>query len=233
MLQDAHVMMGNERTRQSRNKSLFWWKVMSDEQFFKWIWNLKFVPFILANCTCCLLLSQNKYIQTVWDFKLLDPAGMDIKVRRLLWTACNDQSFISLKSVWKRTFGGKEPVSSTMRINAETTHIMNHRQEGKKTHTWNDQQKTPLPGTNLMDRFGDRSQCGVCQSKFHRAKDYLLRAEQVKMTEDSRSQDLEECNITVNTRDWPTEAEIFRIVLWLRYNTHLMLKDCMCTEMAP
>lgn len=69
--------------------------------------------------------------------------------------------------------------------------------------------KRPLPSTNPLDRYGRRSKCAVCQSTFHWAKDCPHRGEQVKLTEDCKTDDIEECNITLYTKDSPTEAEIF------------------------
>ena len=73
----------------------------------------------------------------------------------------------------------------------------------------NEKQKTSLPGPNSPDRYCCRSQCAICQSTFHWAKDCSLRDEQVKLTEDSKVDDVGDCNATLYTKESATEAEIF------------------------
>lgn len=143
----------------------------------------------------------------VLAFKLLDTACLEVKDRQLALTACTDLDFASMKSALKRIFGGKP--ASTVGINQETAYVTEHRRQRSKPWSQNVQQKTPLPGTNPLDRYGRRSKCAVCQSTFHWAKDCPHRGEQVKLTEDCKADDIEECNITLYTKDSPTEAEIF------------------------
>lgn len=143
----------------------------------------------------------------VLAFKLLDTACLEVKDRQLALTACTDLTFASMKSALKRIFGGKS--ASTVGINQETAYVTEQRRQRSKPWMQNIQQKTPLPGTNPLDRYGRRSKCAVCQSTFHWAKDCPHRGEQVKLTEDCKTDDVEECNITLYTKESPTEAEIF------------------------
>lgn len=71
----------------------------------------------------------------------------------------------------------------------------------------NAQQRTPLPGTNPLDKFGKWSRCAVCQSTFHWAKDCPHKKnEQVKLTED---ENVDEVKITLFTNDPMSDCEIF------------------------
>lgn len=65
-----------------------------------------------------------------------------------------------------------------------------------------------MPGTKPLDRYG-RSKCAVFQSAFHWAKHCPHKGEQVKLTEGNNTNEVEECNITVYTKESQTEAEIF------------------------
>lgn len=114
-----------------------------------------------------------KYNMTLPDavlaFKLLDPACPDEKNRQLALTACRDLKFSSMKSALKRIFGGKTPGSSNaIQLNQDAAFFTEQRQgKGRWNTTQNAQQRTPLPGTNPLDKFGKRSRCAVCQSTFH------------------------------------------------------------------
>ncbi len=138
----------------------------------------------------------------------LDTACLDMKDRQLALTACTDLTFTSMKSALERIFGGKVSACS-MRINQETAYITEQRRQRGKSGQQKDHHKTPMPGTNPLDRYGRRSKCAVCRSTFHRAKDCPHRSEQVKLTEESNTNEFEEWNITLYTKDSPTEAEIF------------------------
>lgn len=144
----------------------------------------------------------------VLAFKLLDTACLEVKDRQLALTACSDLSFKEMKSALKRIFGGKAS-GQTMGINQEAAYVTTEskRQGGKAWPRQGEQQKAPLPGTNPLDRYGRRSKCAVCQSTFHWAKDCPHKTEKVKITDDC-TENTEECNITLFTKESPTAAEI-------------------------
>ena len=160
------------------------------------------------------------------NLKLLDTACLDMKDRQLALTACTDLTFASMKSALKRIFGGKVS-TSCMGMNQETAYITEQRRQRGKSGPQKDHYKTPLPGTNPLDRYGRRSKCAVCQSTFHWAKDCPHRGEQVKLTEESNTQEVEECNITLYTKESPTEAEI-----WFSNYWHSMYTNCMWKRVA-
>lgn len=143
----------------------------------------------------------------VLAFKLLDTACLDVKDRQLALTACADLTFASVKSALKRIFTGNAS-ASTVGINQETAYVTEQRRRRGKSWPQNDQQRTPLPGTSPLDRYGCRSKCAVCQSTFHWAKDCPHKGEQIKMTEDCGETNVEECNITLFTEELHSEAEI-------------------------
>lgn len=146
----------------------------------------------------------------VLAFKLLDTACLDIKDRQLALTACTDLKFASMKSALKRIFGGKTSAPTPgMGINQEDTAFVMEEQRRQKGKFWpqKDQQKTPVPGTNPLDRYGRRSKCAVCQSTFHWAKDCPHKSEHVKLTEETESNKdaVEEVNITLYAKE-PTSG---------------------------
>lgn len=123
--------------------------------------------------------------------------------------------------------------ASSMGINQDTVHIMEQRHQMGKSWPQKDQHKTPLPGTNPLERYGRRSKCAVCQSTFHWAKDCLNKSEQVKLTEDINADEVEECNITILCKQKsPTEAEIFMTVFWFSNSRHFLHSDSVWTRMA-
>ncbi len=132
----------------------------------------------------------------VLAFKLLDTACLDVKDRQLALTACADLTFASVKSALKRIFTGNAS-DSTVGINQETAYVTEQRRRRGKSWPQNDQQRTPLPGTSPLDRYGCRSKCAVCQSTFHWAKDCPHKGEQVKMTEDCGETNVEELLLKV------------------------------------
>ncbi len=168
----------------------------------------------------------------VLAFKLLDTACLDTKVRQLALTACTDLTFASMKSALKRIFGGNPAAASGMGINQETVYITEQRRQRGKSWPQKDQQRTPVPGTNPLDRYGWRSRCAVCQSTFHWAKDCPYKSEQVKLTEDCANDQVEECSITLYTKESPTAAEIFVTVFWFSCYRHCMHTDCVWTTVA-
>lgn len=143
----------------------------------------------------------------VLAFKLLDTACLDISDRQLALTACPDLTFVSMKSALKRVFGGKASATGEG-INQEMVYATEQRRQRGKSWSQNSRQKTQQPGTNPLDKYGRRSKCAICQSTFHWAKDCPHREENVKITED-KTGEVEECNITLYTKESPTDAEIF------------------------
>lgn len=143
----------------------------------------------------------------VLAFKLLDTACLDITDRQLALTASTDLTFASMKSALKRIFGGKTSTEAE-RISQESVFATEQRRLKSKSWQQGTRQKTPpQPGTNPLDKHGRRSKCAVCQSTYHWAKDCPHKGESVKMTEDKT--DVEECNVTLYTKESPTDAEIF------------------------
>ena len=155
-----------------------------------------------------------KYDMTLPDavlaFKLLDTACLDEKNRQLALTACPDLKFSSMKAALKRIFGGTTQGSSSgIQLNQDTAFFTQQRQgKGKRDTTFqNAQQKSPLPGTNPLDKYGKRSRCAVCQSTYHWAKDCPHKKnEQVRLTE---TENVDEVNITLLTNDRMSDCEIF------------------------
>lgn len=143
----------------------------------------------------------------VLAFKLLDTACLDTTDRQLALTACTDLTFASMKSALKRIFGGKTSTEAE-RISQESVFATEQRRLKSKSWQQGTRQKTPpQPGTNPLDKHGRRSKCAVCQSTYHWATDCPHKGESVKITEDKT--DVEECNITLYTKESPTDAEIF------------------------
>lgn len=145
----------------------------------------------------------------VLAFKLLDTACLDRKDRQLALTACTELTFTSMKSALKRIFGGKPGASSAIQLNQEAAFLADQRPvKGRRNTAFpSGQQRTPLPGTNPLDKFGKRSRCAVCQSTYHWARDCPHKKnEQVRLTED---ENVDEVNITLLTQDPVPDAEIF------------------------
>ena len=152
-----------------------------------------------------------KLPDAVLAFKLLDTACLDEKNRQLALTACPDLKFSSMKAALKRIFGGttQQGSSNGIQLNQDTAFFTQQRQgKGKRDTTFqNAQQKTPLPGTNPLDKYGKRSRCAVCQSTYHWAKDCPHKKnEQVRLTE---TENVDEVNITLLTNDRMSDSEIF------------------------
>ena len=154
-------------------------------------------------------LRMRKYKMELPDavlaFKLLDTACIEVKDRQLALTACTDLTFASMKSGLKRIFGGKTS-AKMMGINQDIAYVATEQRRQRSRSSWpeGEQSKTPLPGTNPLDKHGSRSKCAICQSTFHWAKDCPHKGEQVTLT-----QDIDECNITLFTKESHTDAEIF------------------------
>lgn len=155
---------------------------------------------------------MKRYNMTLPDavlaFKLLDTACLDEKNRQLALTACTELTFSSMKPGLKRIFGRKTFSSSDgIQVHQDVAFFTDEKQRVKRKHNMasqSGQQKQPLQGTNPLDKYGKRSKCAICQSTFHWAKDCPHRSEQVRLTEN-----VEECNITLFTKDSMSNAEIF------------------------
>ena len=65
-------------------------------------------------------------------------------------------------------------------------------------------------GTNLLNKYGKRTKCAICQSVYHWAKECLNKAasNSVKLTE---SVTIENCNLTLFTNEHPSINEVFAI----------------------
>ena len=65
-------------------------------------------------------------------------------------------------------------------------------------------------GTNPLNRYGKRMKCAICQSVYHWAKECLNKAasNSVKLTE---SETIENCNLTLFTKEHPSINEVFAI----------------------
>uniref|UniRef100_M4AZE1 Integrase catalytic domain-containing protein n=1 Tax=Xiphophorus maculatus TaxID=8083 RepID=M4AZE1_XIPMA len=142
----------------------------------------------------------------VLAFKLLDTACLDITDRQLALTACSDVTFASMKSALKRIFGEKRGAAAEA-ISQESVFATEQRRQKGKYWRQSPRQETTQPGTNPLDKYGRRSKCAVCQSTFHWVKNCPHKADSVKIAEDAK--DVEECNLTLYTKESPTDAEIF------------------------
>ena len=72
---------------------------------------------------------------------------------------------------------------------------------GRRESRSNLQHQTAVQGTNPLDRYGRRTRCTVCQSIYHWAKGCPTKSEHAKLTEDERQTEIEECNITLLSKD--------------------------------
>ncbi len=152
---------------------------------------------------------QMELPDAVLAFKLLDTAGLNVKDKQLALTACAALTFQNMKSALKRIFGdvspqdgGGEPLRDS--DSAYYTHFTGKRESKLNT-------QTPVQGTNPLDRYGRRSRCAVCQSTYHWAKDCQHKSDHAKLTEDEEPTDVEECNITLWSKETMSETEIFMV----------------------
>lgn len=71
---------------------------------------------------------------------------------------------------------------------------------GRRESRSNQQRQTAVQGTNPLDRYGRRTGRAVCQSIYLWAKDCPHKNEHATLT-DERLTDVEECNITLLSKD--------------------------------
>ena len=122
-------------------------------------------------------------LEPVLAFKLLDSTGLSHKERQLVLTATSTSDFSSMKSAFKRIFGGST-VSNTGNINIkeEPVYLTSYGKRGKQRYfrqnrggsnssdkSYRQGGATPR-GTNPLNRDGTMSKCAICQFIFHWAK---------------------------------------------------------------
>lgn len=150
-----------------------------------------------------------KYEMTLPDavlaFKLLDNAGLSTKDKQLALTASSDLKYAAMKSALQRIFGESPSACATdtpsITIKQEPVFYTQQRRFNRKPDT-------KLTGTNPINKFGKRTKCAVCQSVFHWAKDCPDKTSSAKITE-SESDIIENCNVTLFTKEQPSANEIF------------------------
>ena len=86
-----------------------------------------------------------------------------------------------------------------------------YRQYGKRFEKSSSQPN--FKGTNPLNKFGKRSQCAICKSTFHWAKDCPHNTDRDSVNITADSDDVEEVNITLFTKEQNklSDAEIFMI----------------------
>lgn len=143
----------------------------------------------------------------VLAFKLLETAGLDLKDKQLALTACSKHTFADMKAALKRVFGEKSGhKAGAITVNQDAAYYTDQRRDASRAQSG--RAKSPLPGTNPLDKYGRRTKCGICQSTFHWVKDCPHKKELVKLTEECESEEHpEECNITLFSK----ESEIFMV----------------------
>ena len=143
--------------------------------------------------------------EAVLAFRLLDNAGLSTKDRQLALTASSDLNYLSMKSALQRIFGdgacsgGSNIVTNAITVKQEPVFFTQQKRFGNKQR-----------GTNPLNKFGKRTKCAICQSLFHWAKDCPDRNNAVKYTECDEDT-VENCNITLFTKDQPSVNEIFML----------------------
>jgi hypothetical protein len=157
-----------------------------------------------------------KYEMTLPDavlsFKLLYSANLTTKDRQLALTAAPDLKYETMKSALKRIFGSTSGCDIADGGFGEASGISVKHESALYTRQYNkpkffpkkDDDKTKI-GTNPLNRFGKRSQCSICRSVFHWAKDCEHRTENVKLTDGGDKH--ENCNIALHCQE--TTHEIF------------------------
>lgn len=153
----------------------------------------------------------------VLSFKLLDSANLSARDRRLVLTAASDLKYATMKSSLKRIFGDSRTACDSDNSGAtgisvkqesafytKNTRYTRYNQKKYPSPSPRVDSTQPLPGTNPLDRKGNRSQCSICRSTYHWVKDCPHKVETVKVTEDSTE---ENCNLTLFTKE--NAAEVF------------------------
>ncbi|CAC5425238.1 unnamed protein product [Mytilus coruscus] len=143
--------------------------------------------------------------EAVLAFKLLDNAGLSSRDKQLALTASSDAKYTSMKSALQRIFG--ERMSGLTEITGNVPSIT-IKQEPVFYTQQNKGAKSKERGTNPLNKFGKRTKCAICQSVFHWAKDCPDKVNSVNFVE-SESEIVENCNITLFTKEQPPVSEIF------------------------
>ncbi|CAG2196723.1 unnamed protein product [Mytilus edulis] len=143
--------------------------------------------------------------EAVLAFKLLDNAGLSSRDKQLALTASSDVKYTSMKSALQRIFGERMSGPSE---NTGIVPSITIKQEPVYYTQHNKGSKSKEKGTNPLNRFGKRTKCAVCQSVFHWAKDCPDKVNSVNFVE-SESEIVENCNITLFTKEQPPVSEIF------------------------
>ncbi|CAG2196738.1 unnamed protein product [Mytilus edulis] len=143
--------------------------------------------------------------EAVLAFKLLDNAGLSSRDKQLALTASSDVKYTSMKSALQRIFGERMSGPSEITGNVPSITI---KQEPVYYTQHNKGGKSKEKGTNPLNKFGKRTKCAICQSVFHWAKDCPDKVNSVNFVE-SESEIVENCNITLFTKEQPPVSEIF------------------------
>ena len=91
-------------------------------------------------------------------YKLLDNAGLDVRERQMVLSACNELKYEDMKRALRRIFG--ETVSSHTVIKDEPTFFGSSR--GKYRQKWKPYEKKPQKGKNPVGRDGRPLRCSSC-----------------------------------------------------------------------
>ena len=162
----------------------------------------------------------------VLAFKLLDSCNLNNSEKQLALTAASDSSYSAMKGALRRVFGEKlcySKPNDCIRIKQEPDsayytqqrrHNFKPRQQFNK-FTQSTQRVNTLSSAkgkiNPQNRYGKTSRCSVCQSIMHWRKDCPHDKAEVQVTEDYELQDTENCNLTLLTKEMPTEQEVLII----------------------
>ena len=155
-------------------------------------------------------------------FKLLESANLSEKEKQLALTACHDLTFMNMKSALKRIFGSiqcSNDSASSIQVKQESAfYTENQRKSGQRYRQYGKRFEKPssqpnFKGTNPLNKFGKRSQCAICKSTFHWAKDCPHNTDRDSVNITADSDDVEEVNITLFTKEQNklSDAEIFMI----------------------
>lgn len=129
-------------------------------------------------------------------------------------TACPSLTFDNMKAALKRIFGETTPQrgSDALQVSGDATDAACYTKftAGEKVgQICNIKQLFKVP--ILLDRYGRRTRCTICQSVYHWVKDCPHKNEHAKLTEDERQTEFEECNITLLSKDTLSNTEIFMV----------------------
>ena len=187
-----------------------------------------FVRSDIQSCNNYIIEFEHKYNRAkkfrmelpdaVLAFKLLESANLSEKEKQLALTACNDLTFINMKSALKRIFGGihsSTDSAASIQIKQESAFYTDHHKSKNKRYgkKFEKSSQSNLKGTNPLNKFGKRSQCAICKSIFHWAKDCPHNPDRDSVHITADSDDVEEVNITLFTKghDKLSDAEIFML----------------------